>query len=131
MRDGRAAPHYADAVIVAFNRRATELWRRTPALGQTDEKFCGSHKLFSPDGTFLPHAETPMGQVLRTGKPSLHQEAIIVHPNGVRVPVLVNIAPLFAETGKQIGAVNCFQDLTAQKDSETERARLNDSLRQA
>lgn len=33
-----------EAVIVAFNARATELWGRTPQVGQTDEKFCGSHK---------------------------------------------------------------------------------------
>ena len=57
-----------EAVIVAFNQRATELWGRTPKVGQTDEKFCGSHKLFRPDGTYLPHPETPMGRVLRTGQ---------------------------------------------------------------
>jgi PAS domain-containing protein len=48
-------------VIQEFNRHAVELWDREPALGDTDERFCGSFKLFRPDGTFMPHAECPMG----------------------------------------------------------------------
>jgi PAS domain S-box-containing protein len=121
----------ADAVIVACNRRATELWGRTPKLGDTDEKFCGSHRLFRPDGTYLPHRETPMEYVLRTGNAARDQEVIIEHPDGSRVTVLVNIAPLFDPSGAQIGAVNCFQDLTAQKQAEKERAQLRDELLQA
>jgi PAS domain-containing protein len=50
----------SNAVVVAFNKRATELWGRTPRAGDTDEKFCGAYKLFQPDGTYLPHNETPM-----------------------------------------------------------------------
>jgi len=120
-----------DAVIVAFNRRATELWGRTPSLGQTDEKFCGAHRLFRPDGTYLPHPETPMERVIRTGQDARDQEVIIERADGSRVSVLVNIAPLFDEDGTQIGAVNCFQDLSAQKQSEKERAQLRDELHQA
>lgn len=51
-------------VIVDFNRRAAELWGREPALGDTDERFCGSYKLFRPDGTYMPHAECPMALVV-------------------------------------------------------------------
>jgi len=120
-----------EGVIVAFNRRATELWGRTPQLGDTDEKFCGSHRLFRSDGTYMPHPETPMEAVLRTGESALDQEAIVEQPGGLRVAVLVNIAPLFNESGKQIGAVNCFQDLSAQKQSERDRVLLREELRQS
>jgi PAS domain S-box-containing protein len=120
-----------DAVIVAFNRRATQLWGRTPSLGQTDEKFCGAHRLFRPDGTYLPHPETPMEWVLRTGQDVRDQEVIIERPDGSRVTVLVNIAPIFDADGTQIGAVNCFQDLSAQKRSEKERDQLREELHQA
>jgi PAS domain S-box-containing protein len=120
-----------DAVIVAFNQRATELWGRTPSLGQTDEKFCGANRLFRPDGTYLPHAETPMEWVLRTGQDARDQEVIIERQDGSRVTVLVNIAPLFDEEGTQIGAVNCFQDLSAQKQSEKDREQLREELHQA
>ena len=42
------AVYYCDAsgVIENFNRRAAELWGRAPARGDTDERFCGSFKLF-------------------------------------------------------------------------------------
>lgn len=121
----------AAAVIVAFNQRATELWGRTPNLDDTDEKYCGAHKLFRPDGSSLPHQETPMECVLRTGTPASDQEVIIERPDGSRVTVLVNIAPLFDASGKQIGAVNCFQDLSAQKQLEKEREQLREDLRQS
>jgi PAS domain S-box-containing protein len=121
----------SSAVIVAFNKRAGELWGRTPRLGDQDEKFCGAHKLFQPDGTRLPHNEAPMERVLRTGQAARDQEVVIERPDGSRVTVLVNIAPLFDDTGAQIGAVNCFQDLTAQKHAEQERALLREELRQS
>jgi PAS domain S-box-containing protein len=120
-----------DAVIVAFNERATELWGRTPSLGRTDEKFCGAHRLFRPDGSYLPHPEIPMEWVLRTGQDARDQEVIIERPDGSRVTVLVNISPIFDEDGTQIGAVNCFQDLSAQKQSEKEREQLREELHQA
>ena len=117
------------AVIVAFNKRAIELWGRTPNLGDTDEKYCGAH--IRPDGSYLPHQQTPMECVLRTGTPARDEEVIIERPDGSRVTVLVNIAPLFDASGKQIGAVNCFQDLSAQKQTEKEREQLREDLRQS
>jgi PAS domain S-box-containing protein len=62
-----------------------------------------------------------MEVVLRTGQAVHDEEVIIERPDGSRVPVLVNIAPLYGESGQQIGAVNCFQDLRSQKQSEQER----------
>ncbi len=120
-----------DAVVVAYNRRATELWGRAPKIGDTDLKFCGSHKLFRPDGTFLPHAETPMEMVLRTGKPARDQEVIIEQPDGTRLTALVNIAPIFDDRGTLIGAVNCFQDLSAHQKTETEKVKSREELHQA
>ena len=120
-----------DGAIVAFNERAADIWGRTPKLGQTDERFCGSHRLFRADGAYLPHDQTPMAVALRTGAPAPNFEAIIEQPNGTRVPVLVNIAPLSDNAGKQIGAVNCFQDLTTQKQAERDRLALSEALRQS
>jgi PAS domain S-box-containing protein len=120
-----------DAIVVSYNRRAAELWGRTPELGDTELKFCGSHKLFHPDGTFLPHRETPMGMVLRTGTPARDHEVIIERPDGSRLTVLVNIAPIFDDRGALIGAVNCFQDLTAREQSEKKQVELREDLHQA
>ena len=54
----------ASGVIEKFNRRAVELWGREPAPGDTDERFCGSFKLFRPDGSFMPHDQCPMAEVV-------------------------------------------------------------------
>src|SRR5258705_2044214 len=42
----------ATGVIQEFNRVAAELWGREPALGDTDERVCGSYNLFRPHGKF-------------------------------------------------------------------------------
>jgi len=54
----------ASGVIREFNRHAAELWGREPVLGDTDERFCGSFKMFRPDGTFMPHNQCPMAEVV-------------------------------------------------------------------
>src|SRR5437016_4913757 len=57
------------AVLQYYNRRAAELWGREPNCDQTGPRFCGSLRLYRTDGTLLPHAETPMAEVLLTGVP--------------------------------------------------------------
>jgi PAS domain-containing protein len=82
-----------------------------PRIGETDERFCGAHKLFLPDGRPLPHEKTPMAEALRIGKPAHDERVIIERPDGSRVRVAVNIDPLYDEDGVLIGAVNCFRDI--------------------
>jgi PAS domain S-box-containing protein len=112
-------------VIRDFNRRAAELWGREPALGETDERFCGSLKMFRPDDTFMPHEECPMAEVL-SGKISETRDAevSIERPDGSRITVIVNIRPLKNKQGEVTGAINCFYDITERKQGEEERARL-------
>ena len=49
-----------------------------------------------------------MEWVLRTGGPARDQEVIIERPDGSRVTVLVNIAPLFDGNGALIGMSTAF-----------------------
>ena len=115
----------ASGVIQEFNRRAAELWGRAPALGDTDERFCGSFKLFRPDGSFLPHDQCPMSEVL-SGKieGARDAEVQIERPDGSQITVIVNIRPLKNERGEVTGAINCFYDITERKRAE---AALRDS----
>jgi signal transduction histidine kinase/ActR/RegA family two-component response regulator len=112
-------------VIQNFNGRAVELWGRTPASGDTDQRFCGSYKLFRPDGSFMPHEQCPMAEVVSGKIPAAHNaEVHIGRPDGSRVTVLVNIRPLKNELGEITGAINCFYDITERKRAEEERERL-------
>ena len=112
-------------VIQNFNQHAAELWGRAPAFGDTDERFCGSYKLFRPDGSFMPHEQCPMAEVV-AGKiaEARDAEVLIERPDGSRVTVIVNIRPLKNERGEIIGAINCFYDISERKRAEEERERL-------
>ena len=115
----------ASGVIQEFNRRAVELWGCEPALGDTDKRFCGSFKLFRPDGRFMPHEQCPMAEVVAgTLAEACDAEVLIERPDGSRITVVVNIRPLKNERGDIMGAINCFYDITARKEME-------DSLRES
>jgi hypothetical protein len=96
-----------------------------PAALQQRYRFCGAHKACRPDGEALPLSDpplsnTPMSEVLRTGR-SVHDRKVMVERrDGTRITVLGNLEPLRDETGEIIGGVNCFQDI-----SELERAETN------
>jgi PAS domain S-box-containing protein len=115
----------ASGVIENFNRRAAELWGREPALGDTDQRFCGSFKMFRPDGSFMPHEQCPMAEVVSGKITAAHDaEVLIERPDGSRVTVLVNIRPLKNDRGEVIGAINCFYDITERKRADTAASRL-------
>ena len=60
-----------------------------------------------------------MGDVLCGKVPGIHDgEVHIERPDGSRVIVIVNIAPLTDERGEITGAINCFYDITARKQAE-------------
>jgi PAS domain S-box-containing protein len=115
-----AAVYLCDAsgLIKWYNSRAVELWGREPDPASTDERFCGSYKIYHPDGTFIPHWETPIAELLRTGIPVHNRELMVERPDGSRITVLVNIAPIKNEQGEVIGAINCFEDITERKQAE-------------
>ena len=116
-------------VIREFNRRATELWGRTPELGETDERFCGSFKLFRPDGSFMPHEQSPMAEVV-SGKISEARdtEVLIERPDHTWATVIVNIRPLKGQLGEIVGAINCFYDISQRKQAEEELQHAHDEL---
>jgi PAS domain S-box-containing protein len=108
-------------VIRLYNQCAVELWGREPKLGDTDERFCGSFRLFRPDGSALAHADTPMAEALRGDRPR-DQEFVIERPDGSRVRVRVTVAPLRGPAGHIAGMINVFQDIS-------DRTRLEEALR--
>src|SRR5665213_2189620 len=109
----------AEGVIQQYNRHAATLWGREPRLGDTDGRFCGSFKLFRPDGSFMPHEQCPMSDVV-SGKVSevCDAEVLIERPDGSRVTVIVNIRPVFNSRGEATAAINGFHDVTARKQTE-------------
>jgi PAS domain S-box-containing protein len=119
-------------VITEFNRRAEELWGRKPNMNGGREKFCGSHRIYYPDGRFMPHKKCPMARVLRGEK--LHQselEIIVEREDGERRHVIPVPKILTNNKGEVIGAINCLYDITEYKRGEqalAEAARCQEIL---
>jgi signal transduction histidine kinase len=115
----------ASGVIQQFNPRAVELWGRQPPPRDTAQRFCGSFKLFRPDGSFMVREQCPMADVA-SGKSSgvRDREVIIERPDHSRITVVVNIAPLKNDQGKITGAINCFYDITERKQAEEAQRRV-------
>jgi signal transduction histidine kinase/ABC-type amino acid transport substrate-binding protein len=105
-------------IIQIYNHRAVELWGREPKPGDTAQRYCASLRLYSPGGKVVPHEESKMAEVLRTGVPSHDVEVVIERPDGSHITALVNIAPLRNGKGELLGAMNCFQDITERKRAE-------------
>ncbi|MEX0735067.1 MAG: PAS domain-containing protein [Steroidobacteraceae bacterium] len=102
----------ASGVITYCSDRAVQLWGRRPEIGDTDERFCGSHKLYRTDGSYMPHDQCPMADVLSGKVMSVHDaEVHIERPDGSRVSAIVNIAPLIDDGGKIVGAINSIYDV--------------------
>lgn len=108
--------------ITSYNPAAAELWGRHPDLGT--DAWCGSWRLYRPDGNPLPHDECPMAVALREKRPIHGAEAVAERADGVRVPFLAYPTPLRDASGKVIGAVNMLVDISERKQAEAVAQRL-------
>ena len=102
----------ASGLITFYNKAAASLWGVEPKLGESE--FCGSWKLYWPNGNPLPHDECPMAMTLKEKRPVRGLEAIAERPDGKRIRFLACPSPIFDSTGTLIGAVNMLIDLADQ-----------------
>lgn len=112
----------AEGRITYFNRAAAELWGIEPKIGES--QYCGSWRLYWPDGRHLPHDECPMALALKEGRANSGMEAIAERPDGTRVPFIAYPTPLFDAEGKMTGAVNMLVDITGRKPIDLASQRL-------
>jgi PAS domain S-box-containing protein len=117
-----------NGVLVQYNKRAAALWGRAPDVAAGESNYSGALRTYRPTGEALPASEAPVAEVLRTRHPVRDCELIVERRDGSRVAILVNADPLFDSSGQLIGAVNCFQDITARKEAEE---RLRESERRS
>ena len=102
--------------ITFYNEAAAQLWGVRPELGKSE--FCGSWKMYWPDGTPLPHDQCPMALALKEKRPIRGVEAIAERPDGTRVLFIPYPSPLFDVSGALIGAVNTLVDITERHEAE-------------
>jgi len=115
----------ADGFIQEYNQRAVELWGRDPRQNGQESRFCGSWKIYYPDGRPMRHEECPMARALRGEKiTSKDLEIIVERPDGKKRHVVPAPRVVTNERGKIIGAINCLFDITERKRAEAAAMRL-------
>lgn len=115
--------------LTSFNRACVEFSGRVPEMGSDGWK--RDWKLLRVDGTPLPHEETALARTLREGCPIRDVESIVELPDGSRRHLLPFPTPLRDSTGRMIGAVNMFVDITDRKRHEETLRLLGSALQQA
>ncbi len=108
--------------ITYYNDAAAELWGQRPALGTSE--WCGSWRLFWPDGTPMRHDECPMAVALKEDRKVRGAEAVCERPDGSRVPFVPYPTPLHDDNGRLIGAVNMLVDISERKRAEEQQGMM-------
>ncbi len=101
--------------ITFFNEAAATFWGRRPEIG---EEWCGSLRLYFPDGRPMNHDECPMAVALKEKRPTHGGEAWAERPDGSRVAFIAYPTPLRRGNGALIGAVNVLVDVTERRRAE-------------
>jgi PAS domain S-box-containing protein len=104
-----------EGLITSYNEAAVALWGTRPDLGLNSIKWCGSEKIFTPDGVPLPLDQCPMAVTVKERRPLRDMEIIIERPDGSRVSGLPFPTPLFDNSGRFTGAIDMIVDLTELK----------------
>lgn len=112
----------ADGRITFFNEAAVELWGHRPTVGSS--QWCGSWRLYWPDGRPMPHDECPMAIALKQGREVLGLDAIAERPNGTRVVFTPFPVPLKDGEGRVTGGINLLIDVTKRKEAEMAAAQM-------
>ena len=112
----------AEGRITYYNQSAADLWGCRPQLGNS--QWCGSWRLFWPDGRPLPHDQCPMAVTLKEGRPVRGVEAIAERPDGTRVRFLPYPTPLRDASGRVIAGINLLMDITERHASEVQAEHL-------
>jgi PAS domain S-box-containing protein len=105
----------AEGVITYFNQAAADLWGRSPTIGK--DMWCGSWRLYWPDGRPMQHDECPMAVAVKTGKPVRGARAFAERPDGSRFPFTPFPTPVFDGEGKLTGAVNMLVEISGESPS--------------
>lgn len=119
----------AEGLITYFNRQAVLLWGRAPKLNDPVDRFCGSFKLFTVDGSPIAHDQCWMALALRSNEGHNRREIVIERPSGERLSALAHANPIHDESGNLIGAVNVLVDITERKRAEEQLRTVREAER--
>ncbi len=112
----------AQGRVTLYNQAAAELWGREPEIGK--DLWCGSWKIYHPDGRPMALDECPMAVTMQQGHAVVGAEIVVERPDHTRVHIQPHPRALFDNAGVLVGAVNMLIDVT---DSQRAEQRLWES----
>src|SRR5262249_46541574 len=112
----------AEGRITFYNQAAADLWGHRPEIGK--DRWCGSWRLYWPDGRPMPHDACPMAIPLKEGRAVRGVEAILERPDGKRIRFCPYPTPLRDSSGRITGAINLLMDVSGRHQAGLESALL-------
>ena len=94
----------AEGKITFYNEAAAILWGRHPEIGK--DLWCGSWKIYNPDGTPMSLDTCPMAIALKEKRAVSGKEIIVARPDGKKLHVLPHPRPLLDDEGKLVWIAN-------------------------
>jgi two-component sensor histidine kinase len=100
-----------DGTLLQFNRRAAEIWGRSPTIASSDARFGAVARIQDRHGEPIALEELPMAIAIRTGQAVRDSELTLERPGGEHLTLLASADPLFDGRGVLIGAIASLQDI--------------------
>lgn len=101
----------AEGWLTYYNDAAAELWGYRPELGKT--RWCGSWRIYTLDGTLLPHDRCPMAVAIKEGRSVRGVQAVLERPDGTLIPFMPYPTPLRDVSGTLVAASNVLLKITS------------------
>ena len=111
--DQLPAPIYTtdrEGAVTYWNQACIDFAGRVPQLGQ--DRWCVTWQLYTMTGEFMPHAECPMAEAIKTRTRVRDKIAIALRPDGSRVAFRPYPTPLFDPEANFTGAINLLVDVS-------------------
>ncbi|MFC7231493.1 PAS domain-containing protein [Saliphagus sp. GCM10025308] len=118
----------ADGETVMTNRRAQETLDVSEQEFLDDPDGAGQWRLYDPDGNPLDSTETPSARAAATGEPVRNEEVVVEMPDGDRIHLHVNAAPVLDPDGNVERIIVAGEDITDLKDREHQLERRKSEL---
>ncbi|HEX6126539.1 MAG TPA: PAS domain S-box protein [Pyrinomonadaceae bacterium] len=117
------------------NKHAEELLGVGLEIRDLKNPFGTSWKLFYPNGSSMPHTESPMARAMRGESiAASDREMVVERPDGSRRSFVVNSRAFRDQDGRLIGAINCLHDISDLQSAEEQlkfQAHLLEAVEQA
>ncbi|ACL57657.1 PAS domain-containing protein [Methylobacterium nodulans] len=101
----------AEGWLTYYNAAAADLWGYRPELGKA--RWCGSWRIFTPEGANLPLEQCPMAVALKERRTVRGVQAVLERPDGTLIPFTPYPTPLRDASGAIVAGSNMLLPLAS------------------